>query len=244
MAYHQQNHDPYYDHLVPDSLPTTSQYPQQPAGGYYPNQQQQPQQPQQHYGGYDDGQANWDAKSSKSYNSQYGGSQVHLNPQYEMSQVSHQPPMPSVPYNQQGYQQGYSQQQGYPPSQAPMRQNTGYSEVQAKMMKRRSVRQVELQQGNLVLDIAVPSHIVPTGETSEERTKMRYTAATCDPDDFMRSKYSLRPYLLGRHTELFIVMTMCVIRGLKMLMLINEMNRYNEDEVLFVKTMNAYAVSP
>lgn len=38
----------------------------------------------------------------------------------------------------------------------------------------------------------------------------------------MRQKYSLRPYLYGRQTELFIVMTM-----------------YNEDEVLFVRTMNA-----
>lgn len=52
---------------------------------------------------------------------------------------------------------------------------------------------------------------------------MRYTAATCDPDEFMRKKYTLRPYLYGRRTELFIVMTM-----------------YNEDEVLFVKTMNAW----
>ena len=59
-------------------------------------------------------------------------------------------------------------------------------------------------------------------EHEEEMTKMRYTAATCDPDDFMKSRYSLRPYLYGRQTELFIVMTM-----------------YNEDEILFVKTMNA-----
>ncbi|KAF8167433.1 glycosyltransferase family 2 protein [Crassisporium funariophilum] len=90
-------------------------------------------------------------------------------------------------------------------------------------MKRRSVKQVELFRGNLVLDVQVPSHIVPAGKNDvEEFSKMRYTAATCDPDDFMSSRYSLRPYLYGRDTELFIVMTM-----------------YNEDEVLFVKTMNA-----
>ncbi|KAF9015746.1 glycosyltransferase family 2 protein [Cyathus striatus] len=90
-------------------------------------------------------------------------------------------------------------------------------------MKRRSVRQVQLVQGNLVLDVAVPTHIVPSGKgDADEFSKMRYTAATCDPDDFMASKYTLRPYLMGRQTELFIVMTM-----------------YNEDEVLFVKTMNA-----
>jgi chitin synthase len=56
----------------------------------------------------------------------------------------------------------------------------------------------------------------------EEMNKMRYTAATCDPDDFLRSKYTLRPFLYGRKTELFIVMTM-----------------YNEDEILFLRTMNS-----
>lgn len=91
-------------------------------------------------------------------------------------------------------------------------------------MKKRSVRQVPLVQGNLVLDVPVPNSIIPaSGQSTDEMTKMRYTAATCDPDDFMASKYSLRPYLYNRQTELFIVMTM-----------------YNEDEVLFVKTMNAY----
>lgn len=103
-------------------------------------------------------------------------------------------------------------------------QSAGYSVAREKFLKRRSVRQVELQQGNLVLDMPVPSHIIPKGiETKEEMTTLRYTAATCDPDDFMRSKYSLRPHLYGRQTELFIVMTM-----------------YNEDEFLFTRTMNAY----
>jgi chitin synthase len=121
----------------------------------------------------------------------------------------------------------HAYQPDYPPvpvRPGPLREmSTGYSVAREKLMKRRSVRHVELQNGNLVLDVAVPSHIVPHGMGSaEEMTKMRYTAATCDPDEFMRRKYSLRPYLYGRHTELFIVMTM-----------------YNEDEVLFVKTMNA-----
>jgi chitin synthase len=216
MAYNQQ-HQPYdhYNHIVPDPLPQTTQYAQ-PAGGYQQQQQQQPQHgyaPNQHQ--YDDPNANWDAKSYKSYNSQYGGSQAHLNPQYEVPYQA--PPMPAGQYGQgQGYQQGYAQSQGYPPQGPGMQRgySAGYTEAQEKMLRRRSVRQVELQQGNLVLDVQVPSHIVPAGETSEERTKMRYTAATCDPDDFMRSKYSLRPYLYGRQTELFIVMTMCVLSPL------------------------------
>lgn len=155
----------------------------------------------------DFGQDQWD---SKSYADSYSGSQVHLNP----SQASI-PPVPSMPYG------------NYPPQQRPgmpyAPSGSGYSVVHEKMMKRRSVRQVELFQGNLVLDMPVPSHIVPAGKANiEEFSKMRYTAATCDPDDFMRNKYSLRPFLYNRQTELFIVMTM-----------------YNEDEVLFVKTMNA-----
>jgi chitin synthase len=160
-------------------------------------------------------QSNWDAKS---YHSNYTGSQAHLNP-YEMSQVSvhNAPPVPPMQYHANYPPQG---PQGRPPVQY---QNSGWSAAREKLMKRRSVRRVELQQGNLVLDVQVPSHIVPKNMNDvEEMTKMRYTAATCDPDDFMSSRYSLRPYLYGRHTELFIVMTM-----------------YNEDEVLFTRTMNS-----
>ena len=154
-----------------------------------------------------------DGKSNKSYHSQFADSQVHLTQQFEMSQVHNT--VPTMPYQQLPPQQ-------YPPMRQASSQS-GWSSVREKMLNRRSVVQVELQQGNLVLDLKVPSHIVPRSMADlEETTKLRYTAATCDPDDFMRSKYSLRPYLYGRQTELFIVMTM-----------------YNEDEVLFCRTMNA-----
>ena len=213
MAYHQQ-HDPYAN-AFPDYPPANNQapnyaYPQQHA----PQQQQRPQ----HDYSFDN-QSSWDAKSTKSYQSSYAGSQAHLNPNsYDMHQVS-VPPMPNLPYQ--------APAGNYPPQQRPglmHQQSTGYSVAREKLMKRRSVRQVELQQGNLVLDMDVPTHIVPKNmDKTEEMSKLRYTAATCDPDDFMRQKYTLRPYLMGRRTELFIVMTM-----------------YNEDEVLFCRTMNAY----
>jgi Chitin synthase./Chitin synthase N-terminal. len=207
MAYRRQNHDPYY------GAEPTNNYPQYPQHGNTGAAVDYPP----HNSDYDH-QSNWDAKSTKSFQSGYTGSQVHLNP-YEMSQVSvNVPPVPSMPYT------------NYPPARSGMyreQSTAGYSVAREKMMNRRSVRQVELFQGNLVLDMQVPSHIVPSGKQDiEEFSKMRYTAATCDPDDFMASRYSLRPYLLGRQTELFIVMTM-----------------YNEDEVLFVRTMNAWVVS-
>lgn len=229
MAYRQQ-HDPYAN-AYPDQPPAAPNYtyPQQPAPQQHYQDYAQPA-VQQNYAHPDyvqqeyDPHAAWETKSTKSYQSSYAGSQAHLNP-HEMTQVA-VPPMPAIPYQQP--------MGNYPPQQRPgmlhaqsSQSSAGWSTAKEKLMKRRSVRQVELQQGNLVLDMQVPSHIVPKGmDNIEEMTKLRYTAATCDPDDFMREKYSLRPYLLGRRTELFIVMTM-----------------YNEDEVLFTRTMNAYAVS-
>ncbi|OZJ01874.1 hypothetical protein BZG36_05276 [Bifiguratus adelaidae] len=93
-----------------------------------------------------------------------------------------------------------------------------------KAENRRSYRHVELTNGNLILDCPVPDKLLRNVRytTGEEFTHMRYTAATCDPNDFLKNRYTLRPYLYGRHTELFIVMTM-----------------YNEDDILFLKTMNA-----
>lgn len=194
-----------------------------------PQPQQQPQANQHPYPGYDDHQdiyshyehenQNWETKSYMSANS----SQAHLT-RYDQMDA---PPVPSLPYNQhyppqRSINDGGMGLGGRPPiGRFDTKGSGNYNSAREKLLNRRSVRQVELQDGNLVLDVPVPSHIVGA-EKSEEMTKMRYTAATCDPDHFMSSKYSLRPYLYGRRTELFIVMTM-----------------YNEDEVLFVRTMNS-----
>lgn len=221
MAYRQQQPNdpyrnpqpqPYHDQgLAPDLPPVQHVAP----GGIFHAPQDYQAQPQGYYPQEYD---NWDGKSNKSYQSTFADSQVHLTQQYEMSQVHGA--VPTVPYQQHP-------QQNYPPmrlqSQQSYQSTGGYSQAKDKMLKRRSKLQVELQEGNLVLDLQVPSGIVPATMTDrEETTKLRYTAATCDPDAFMRSKFTLRPYLYGRKTELFVVMTM-----------------YNEDEVLFCRTMNA-----
>jgi chitin synthase len=219
MAY-RQTHDPYPDPVDyyygagTGGLPQQS-YPTQSDNDSQSNYDGQPNDASIYGTNYDT--SNWDAKS---FQSSHYSSQAHINPNtYSMSQVNvhhNIPPVPQIPF-----------QPNYPPvygRPGPVRNmSTGYSLARDKLMNRRSVRQVELFQGNLVIDVQVPSGIVPKAmSTLDEMTKMRYTAATCDPDDFMKSRYSLRQYLYGRETELFIVMTM-----------------YNEDEVLFVKTMNA-----
>lgn len=90
-------------------------------------------------------------------------------------------------------------------------------------LRRYKTKRVPLVQGNLVLDCPIPDKLLDAipRRNGEEFTHMRYTAATCDPDEFQTSGYTLRPRIYGRETELFIVVTM-----------------YNEDEVLFARTMH------
>ncbi|KAF9159739.1 Chitin synthase, class 2 [Actinomortierella ambigua] len=94
----------------------------------------------------------------------------------------------------------------------------------AETMNRRSVCHVPLTDGNLVMDCPVPTTLLENShyKSGREFEYMRYTAATCDPNDFFKERYTLRPVLYRRQTELFIVMTM-----------------YNEDDELFIKTMGS-----
>lgn len=64
--------------------------------------------------------------------------------------------------------------------------------------------------GNLVLDNPVPNKYLSQVQRRDDNefTHMRYTAATCDPADFLAENYKLRQNLLRRETELFIVLTM------------------------------------
>ena len=72
-----------------------------------------------------------------------------------------------------------------------------------KMKKR-----VQLTRGNLVIDLDVPTRLVLPLRKDEEMAKTRYTAVTCDPDDFKKNNFFLRQNENGRSTELFIVITM------------------------------------
>ncbi|KAI5851609.1 chitin synthase III [Morchella snyderi] len=101
-------------------------------------------------------------------------------------------------------------------------------------LRRYATRRVKLQQGQVLsIEYPVPSAVsnaiqdkykAGTGEDSAttEFTHMRYTAATCDPDDFtLKNGYDLRPRMYNRHTELLIAITY-----------------YNEDKVLTARTLH------
>ncbi|KAI3325904.1 glycosyltransferase family 2 protein [Xylariaceae sp. AK1471] len=98
-------------------------------------------------------------------------------------------------------------------------------------LKRYATRKVKLVQGSVLsVDYPVPSAIKnavqpkyrDTESGTGEFTNMRYTAATCDPNDFtLKNGYDLRPRMYNRHTELLIAITY-----------------YNEDKVLFSRTLH------
>ncbi|KAF2138061.1 glycosyltransferase family 2 protein [Aplosporella prunicola CBS 121167] len=86
-------------------------------------------------------------------------------------------------------------------------------------------REVRLVNGELILECKIPTTLysfLPRKDGSEF-THMRYTAVTCDPDDFVDRGYKLRQNFgpTQRETELFIAITM-----------------YNENEIDFTRTMH------
>ncbi|KAK6600449.1 chitin synthase 2 [Botrytis cinerea] len=87
-------------------------------------------------------------------------------------------------------------------------------------------REVKLINGELILECKIPTILysfLPRRDEIEF-THMRYTAVTCDPDDFVAKGYKLRQNMgvTARETELFICITM-----------------YNETEIDFTRTMHA-----
>jgi chitin synthase len=92
---------------------------------------------------------------------------------------------------------------------------------QAQMAK----KEVRLINGELILECKIPTilHSFLPRRDEVEFTHMRYTAVTCDPDDFVHRGYKLRQNIGStmRDTELFICITM-----------------YNENEIDFTRTMH------
>ncbi|KAL4993477.1 chitin synthase A [Aspergillus recurvatus] len=86
-------------------------------------------------------------------------------------------------------------------------------------------KEVQLINGELILECKIPTilHSFLPRRDDREFTHMRYTAVTCDPDDFTQRGYKLRQQIgrTMRETELFICITM-----------------YNEDETHFTRTMH------
>lgn len=90
---------------------------------------------------------------------------------------------------------------------------------------RTNQRKVQLFRGNLVLDCPVSDRLLsqyPEHQPVREFTHMRYSAATCDPAEFVSNDFTLRQrcYSTPRSTELCICVTI-----------------YNEDDILLARTL-------
>jgi chitin synthase len=117
-----------------------------------------------------------------------------------------------------------------------MLQHDGYGDIDpvpspgprnpAPIRRWKTIKKVQLFNGNLVLDCPVPSRLLNQiqvqGQAEREFTHMRYSAATCDPEQFMAERFTLRQRLFAkpRPVELFIVVTM-----------------YNEEDELLARTL-------
>ncbi|ODV91025.1 glycosyltransferase family 2 protein [Tortispora caseinolytica NRRL Y-17796] len=85
-------------------------------------------------------------------------------------------------------------------------------------------KQVKLTHGNLVLNCPVPSKLLSflPRRDSEEFRSMRYTAVTCDANDFNAAGFTLRPSESGREIEIAVCITL-----------------YNEDYISLSRTLHA-----
>lgn len=104
----------------------------------------------------------------------------------------------------------------YPGSSYP--QTSQYAEAHRRLMRQRSVKQVKLTNGHLVMEVPAPRSLMTYNsykgeDMGRESGKLRYTAVTEDPDEFVGQGYQLRQKLYGRGTELMVCMTMCEFVG-------------------------------
>ncbi|KAJ2931569.1 hypothetical protein H1R20_g5411, partial [Candolleomyces eurysporus] len=130
------------------------------------------------------------------------------------------PPPPSA------YEDGYM---GRPASVASHTTNNTEREWRRRQTIKRGVtRAVKLTHGNFIAEYQVPTPVFSAIEpqyksgNTTEFSHMRYTAATCDPDDFTEQNgWSLRQKMYNRETELLIAVT-----------------SYNEDKILYARTLH------
>ncbi|KAH9910914.1 chitin synthase-domain-containing protein, partial [Amylocystis lapponica] len=167
--------------------------------GYSPQRQQQPYEPDQDYNDdgeeYDEDEDIDDEKyaweEEAAQDIAYQGPYMYANGAYA--------------YNDVKYSDGSSlAAPPYEPETPVETRHFGPAPVGRVLRRHKTKKRVQLKNGNLVVDLDT-----------------RYTAVTCDPDEFEQKGFTLRQNESRRTTELFIVITM-----------------YNEDEVLFCRTMH------
>ncbi|KAL7331635.1 Chitin synthase, class 2 [Mucor circinelloides] len=123
------------------------------------------------------------------------------------------------------YPHAQSQPPQPPSAQPEFQYNPAPPHHQVRQVRRYKTikRLVQIPQGKLVLNCPVPIQYlerVPLRDP-KEFNMMRYTAITCDANEFHQKNYTLRQEIMNRETEIAICITM-----------------YNEDEILLSRTLH------
>lgn len=106
-----------------------------------------------------------------------------------------------------------SSQFSLPVSETPLEtRHFGPAPTGRVLRRHKTKKRVQLTNGNLVVDLKVPPKLVLPRKGEPETMHTRYTAVTCDPDEFEKKGFFLRQNETGRRTELFIVITMYNVR--------------------------------
>ncbi|WVF72834.1 hypothetical protein IAT40_007652 [Kwoniella sp. CBS 6097] len=123
-----------------------------------------------------------------------------------------------------------SDQYNRPLHHMPSTNSVGTDFIRRQTIPRRgaTTKKIKLTKGNFIADYKVPRPVTAAVEPkwmtdkSNEFTHMRYTAATCDPDDFTpENGWKLKTASYNRETELLIAIT-----------------SYNEDKILYARTLH------
>ncbi|KAA8913444.1 hypothetical protein TRICI_003204 [Trichomonascus ciferrii] len=225
---HQPHHQPIYPHEEHEQMPQPGYpvnedpnsfllqpyHPQRPPAGYH-----QPQQRPTRLNAFDDSYSQ-DPEDASFTPFPINGDQYALNTYEEEDEETEYPESEEEMEEDDKFsyqEEDPYHQQNQPLMPPPME---GMQPRRAKTMKR-----VRLYRGNLVLDCPVSKKLLTQfGEPRMERefTHMRYSAATCDPSEFVPNQFTLRQtcYQQPRDTELFICVTI-----------------YNEDDILLGRTL-------
>ncbi|KAF5309755.1 hypothetical protein D9611_013634 [Ephemerocybe angulata] len=133
-------------------------------------------------------------------------------------------PLPALPTMQANYPE--SPFNNYLSRASTIDLDSGWRRRQA--IARGEKRKVKLTKGHFIAEYRVPTAICNAQEIkytyskSTEFSHMRYTAATCDPDDFTpENGWNLRTRMYNRETELLIAVT-----------------SFNEDKMLYARTLH------
>lgn len=152
-----------------------------------------------------------DTKEYEDYDAKDSGEEEDDDDEYETEDDISEKPKPKMWINYSGLPTDTTSADPVEPAVSTT-QHFGPAPM-GRTHRRHKKRRVQLKDGKLVMDLPVPPKLIlPLRKSDRETGFTRYTAVTCDPDDFENRGFFLRQNESNRPTELFICVTMYNVR--------------------------------